>query len=278
MLPLMATLLLACGGPATYPLQGTVLEVRGDVVIVDHDAVPGFMDPMIMPFHVADPGLLGTMTPGDRIQATLELRDRRPVITQVAVTGHPGLPDAVAASGPAPIHAGQVFPKVEIPVSGGGTWTLGEGQPAPTVLAFLYTRCPVPEFCPMLVSRLQALQAAVGHDARILAVTLDPERDTIPSLDAFATTTAADPAIWRFGRLEGQALKDLAMEAALSFGPDGEKINHTLRLLVLDAKGRVVERYDDNAWPLDRVVEQLRTGGPAAPPGTDGTLSAPPTP
>ena len=105
----------------------------------------------------------------------------------------------------------------------------------------------------------------------------DPTASFVPG-----TTGSPDPWLaaalfagerWLFARAEGDALTDLAMRAALRVVDDGKAIQHSIRLLVLDAKGRLIERYDDNNWPLERVVEQLRTGGPLAPPGTSGTVT-----
>ena len=95
-------------------------------------------------------------------------------------------------------------------------------------------------------------------------------------LGAYASKVGAVPATWRFGRLaEQEDLQALALRAALTVTEDdnGTDILHSLRLMVLAADGRLVERYDDNNWPLDRVVQQLRTGKPPAPPGSDGTLT-----
>jgi protein SCO1/2 len=273
MLPLALALLVGCWKDDTYALEGTVVEVQPGRLVVDHEAVAGRMDAMTMPFDLADPAAAAAVQPGDRITARLRLTEREAVLSDVRVVGHPGIP--VTAQGPAPLHAGDVLPGLDVPVTGGGTWRLGEGQGRPTALTFLYTTCPVPEFCPLTVSRLQALQAAVGHDARFLAVSIDPSTDTPEVLDAFATQVGADAEAWRFGRLEGAALDDLAMRAALAVMPEEGRIAHGLRLLVLDGSGRLIERYDDNDWPLERVVQQLRTGGPAAPAGSDGTISRP---
>ena len=59
-------------------------------------------------------------------------------------------------------------------------------------------------------------------------------------------------------------LNQLAMRAGMSVTVRDGKIAHLLRLLILDAEGRLVERYDDNAWPLDRAATQLQTGAPKA--------------
>jgi cytochrome oxidase Cu insertion factor (SCO1/SenC/PrrC family) len=53
---------------------------------------------------------------------------------------------------------------------------------------------------------------------------------------------------------------------------DGQ-ILHSHRFLVLDKDGTLIERYDDNRWPVDRVLQQLASGQPLAPSGTSGTLT-----
>ena len=151
---------------------------------------------------------------------------------------------------------------------------LGAGQRRPTALAFLYTTCPLPAFCPATVRRLQALAPEISGRADVLVVTLDPAGDTLEVLTAFAAQVGADPEVWRFGRLEPDALEQLVARAALPVTRDGQ-ILHGVRLMVLDGSGALIERYDDNAWPLDRVVSQLLTGGPPGPVGSIGTLSAP---
>lgn len=274
--PLVTVLLSGCWGSNAYILEGTVLEVRDGEVVVDHDEVYGLMGPMVMPFRVTRPDLAADLKPGDRIVARLMVEARGGYLDKVRVTGHTPLPPP-QADGAAPVRPGQTFPRVEVPVTGSETWVIGEGQPSPTVLTFVYTRCPMPEFCPMVVSRLQALQDAVGDGARLLAVTLDPAHDTLEVLSAYGEQAGARTPVWRFGRLESDSLQALALRAALPVSPSGDDIVHGLRWLVLDSRGRLVERYDDNAWPLERVVRQLRTGGPPAPPGSDGTISRLPT-
>ena len=202
-------------------------------------------------------------------------REKRTYLEKLRVVGKGAVPDTV--SGPGPVRPGQVLPAVVVPTQTGEAWTIGAGQQVPTAVAFLYTTCPLPEFCPMVVSRLQGLQEGLsGQEARILAVTIDPERDTREVLVSFAERAGARPEVWRFGRLEKtEDLQALALRAALTVTEDdnGTDILHSLRLMVLDREGRLVERYDDNNWPLERVLEQLRTGKPPAPPGSDGTLT-----
>ncbi|MEZ4317034.1 MAG: copper-binding protein [Myxococcota bacterium] len=257
-------LLFACWGDKTYVVQGTVVKVSAaDEVILDHEEIPGFMGPMTMPFHVKDPSILAGLEPGDRVLARLEMEEAGGYLTRVRVTGHGAVPDYEEPGGTAPLRVGQVLPATEVVLADGSTTVIGEGQAKPTALTFLYTRCPMPEFCPATVARFQALQAAAGPDVRLLALTLDPAYDTPAVLTAFAEASSADPAIWQLG--QSAALEDLVLRSGLIVvrnADDAAEIVHGIRVLVLDAKGALVERYDDHDWPVERVLTQLRTGEP----------------
>ena len=52
-----------------YPLKGKVVSVdkRGLTVTVAHEAIPGYMDAMTMPYKVDKPDILKTVKVGDRI-------------------------------------------------------------------------------------------------------------------------------------------------------------------------------------------------------------------
>jgi protein SCO1/2 len=279
------TLISGCWGSNAHILQGEVIEVRPPhEVVIRHDDVPGLMPAMTMPFSVRDPSLLDGLEPGDKVFARLIAEDEGWWLAAIRETravsrsdAQPAPPAAAAAPiPPPPLRAGQILPAHQIPLADGTTMTVGAGQRGPVLLTFLYTTCPQPEFCPAITARLQGLQAGLRPgEATLLAVTIDPDGDTPETLRAYADAVSADPAVWKFGRLPEPELKALAGRAALTVDTvtGGTEILHSIRLLVLDADGRLVERYDDARFPADRVLEQLRTGGPKAPADSDGTLT-----
>ena len=57
----------------TYALTGFVLRVMPQAkhVSVANDDIPGFMQPMVMEYEVADPSTLSVLKRGDEIHATL---------------------------------------------------------------------------------------------------------------------------------------------------------------------------------------------------------------
>lgn len=249
--------LMACGGPAEpgYAVTGVVVEVSAtDEVIVQHDEIPGFMDAMTMPFHVRDPALIAGLEPGDVIAGRLEVGPQGGFLTQLEVTGSGPAPETVDF-GPAPLRLGQQLPATEIIFQDGTRGTIGKGFGQPLVLTFLYTRCPLPDFCPATVSKLAALQESLPNGAQMLAVTIDPTNDTPEVLTAFAKSSSADPAKWRFGI--APSLADLALYAGLPIIEKEGQILHAKRVLLFDAEGRLTARHDDLLFPIDAAVKLL---------------------
>lgn len=250
-------LLAACSSNVDrYIVEGTVVAV--DVphsVTIAHQDIPGFMPAMTMPFKVEDPALLHGVAAGDRVYARLAVGESGSHLENLRVTGK-GVPPRMADSVVAPLQPGEQLPAVQVPVHTGQTWTLGAGQGAPTALGFIYTRCPLPDYCPAVVMRMQALQAVMPDDARILLVTLDPDFDSLEVLKGFAEQSGVGER-WAFGRVEQAELKDLATRAGLVMTQEGDQILHALRMLVLDADGKLVARHDDGRWEAAEVASEL---------------------
>jgi len=265
--------LFACWGDNAYIVKGTVVEVRPGEVVLDHKEIKGLMGPMTMPFEVRDADALARLEPGDLVLARFHLEKTGGHLAKIRVTGKGPVPQ-VRTVGPKPLSVGDSL-KLAVPLHDGTELVLGRSDKR-VALTFLYTRCPLPEFCPAIVLRLQALQEQIAGEAQIVALTLDPDYDTEAVLAEFAESSSARPDTWHFGRLDSKRLGDLAMRSALPVARADGQIQHGMRLLVLDSDGRLIERYDDNRWPLERVVEQLRTGGPDGPAGSSGTLTPEP--
>ena len=144
------------------------------------------------------------------------------------------------------------------------------GLHGPTLVTFVYTRCPLPEFCPTIETRLSALQRAVRHEAglagvRLLAITIDPAHDTPSVLKAHAASRGMDPlvtyatgdvrAIDAFGRQFGLAVS--RQDAAGG-------IDHNLRTVVLDARHRIVAILTGADWNVDEALAALRKAAAAS--------------
>jgi len=252
---------LACSGgdaPERHALTGTVVEVREDSLLVAHDDIPGFMDAMTMPLTLANPRDAARVTEGDTISGTL-LVGRRTVLTDLVVTERSQAP---AKATPRPgaedaIPVGAAFPETPVRLTTGETLALGAEQEGPIALTFIYTRCPLPDFCPLVMRKMMGLQADLPDEARIVVITIDPGYDTLSVLKAYGEAQGAEPGRTDFGRVPKENLVALAERAGLSVQGEGLDISHDLVLVLIGADGRVVARYDHMEWDRDQVLGQL---------------------
>ena len=61
----------AGSSPTVYHLRGKVVstDTAHGIVVVDHEAIPSFMDAMTMPYQLKDPTIASELHPGDTITA-----------------------------------------------------------------------------------------------------------------------------------------------------------------------------------------------------------------
>jgi protein SCO1/2 len=259
-----------------YELKGQVLGVKPEAreVLIKHEDIKEFMPGMTMPFKVRDPKLLNGLQPGDLVTATLVVAETDAHLSSVTKTGHAEL-EVVA---PATASSGfeLVKPGEEVPEQ---LFIDQEGKPQPlsalrghrVALTFTYTRCPMPDFCPLMDRNFQAVQREIKKtpalaDVRLVSVSFDPQFDTPPVLKAHAKKVAADPLIWTF--VTGE--RDEITRFASRFGVTVERaeqnpidITHNLRTAVIDAEGRLVKVHTGNAWtPADLLADLKATPAP----------------
>src|SRR5689334_18629819 len=132
-----------------YPLKGKVVSVdkRGLTVTVAHEAIPGYMDAMTMPFKLKNDRLLNDVSDGDGIQATLVIAGLRSWLDDVVLTR-----EAAEASNLVKRDAwiepkpGDMVPEFSLVDQNGRRFGLNEFRGQNLILTFIYTRCPLPDY------------------------------------------------------------------------------------------------------------------------------------
>jgi protein SCO1/2 len=136
-----------------------------------------------------------------------------------------------------------------------------------TALTFTYTRCPLPNFCPLMdrnfaaVARLIARDPAVAGKVRLATITFDPDHDTPAVLKAHAARVKADPAVWSFLTGDRATIESFAARFGVSIvrdGGSGGSITHTLSTAVLGGDGRVRKIYTGNEWTPAELFSDIR--------------------
>jgi protein SCO1/2 len=133
-----------------------------------------------------------------------------------------------------------------------------------TLVTFVYTRCPLPEFCPLVTQRLRDVQDEIAREAaltarvRVLSVTLDPEFDTPDVLAAYGRAHGADPARWRYATGSASEIATLTRAFAVYTERNGATRDPTLATALVGADGRVLDIWRGNGWKIAEVAGALR--------------------
>lgn len=261
--------------PREYPVVGQIIRIDRTTnhVTIRHEDIKGFMPGMTMPFPVKDPGLLEGREPGDLVEATLLVQDTSAWIGSLRKTGHQALP--AASDLPAPgLAPGDHVPDQALTDQDAAPLGLDWLDGHVSVVTFIYTRCPLPDFCPAIDSRFAQLQevimGAAGSagsrsplaDVRLLSVTIDPAYDTPAVLKAHAAKRGANPAIWRFATTGADRLPAFGRQFGLDVRQTGSApadIEHNLRTIVLGRDRRIVEMLTGASWSATELAARLRT-------------------
>lgn len=280
LLSLFACLLApACKGPAPaatggtrYPLTGKVVEVDvgARTVTIAHEDIPGFMSAMTMPFVVLpqDAARLEHVGPGDEVTASLVSRDSRFWLEDLVVV-RKGTPDPNAAPAPRSREAkpGDALPVVALVDQDGRAFQTSGLRGKAVALTFVYTRCPLPDYCPLMMRNFQRAEALLVADAalrertRLLTVSFDPGHDRPAVLRRFglAFQQAQPPfVLWTLATGEPQAIRVLGEAFELSYVEESRSFTHNLRTAVVGPDGRLRRLFRGNEWSPEQLVAELR--------------------
>jgi protein SCO1/2 len=244
-----------------YTLKGRVLSVSPEEgqVLIHHEDIPGFMKAMAMPFQPADESILGLLHPGDRVEGILHVekqdgavRDYQLRDLKVTKPAPPKTLSVDVSKGkvqfrqqPPRLEVGQEVPEFAMTGQDGRPIKLSDLRGKVVVLTFIYTRCPMPDFCPLMDRKFSELAQHLSafpkraKDIRLLSVSFDPENDTPEVLRKHAAMRGAAPPLWSYAVASHEELARVAPPLGLSFAPDGKEIAHNLCTAIIDPRGKL---------------------------------------
>jgi len=257
-----------------YHLRGKVVSTdaaKGEVTL-NHEAIPGFMDAMTMPYKLKDASILGELHPGDVITADLLVSqdpDADVLLDHIVVVaqGKPDYLPKVTYHVPAP---GDAVPDFKLRNQDGRPIHIGQFNGKALVITFIYTRCPSPDFCPRvtrnfaLLDKQLAANPALYAKTHLLSISFDPEHDTPARLRAYgATYIGSDTknafAHWDFAVPEKPVLAEMAKFFDLGMTENADStITHTLSTTLIGPDGKVVRFYPGNEWTPEQVLADLK--------------------
>jgi protein SCO1/2 len=274
---LCCALMMACQSkPAVQ--QGKRYEFKGTVVSIDkanqsatisHEAIKDLMEGMTMPFKLKDAWPLDVMKPGDEVQATLVMTDDSGWLEDVVVvqkTDAQNLQPPESSSMP---KAGDAVPDFRFINQDGQRVSLKEYQGKAVLLTFIYTRCPVPDYCALMSSNFAEIERELEKDAAIykgthlVSISFDPAYDTPKVLRSYgaAQTGKYDKETfshWEFVTADAEEVKKVAQFFGLTYIPEKDQIVHSLQTALIAPDGRLAKLYSGNKWKPSDVTADIR--------------------
>jgi protein SCO1/2 len=253
--------------PHRYQLVGKVVSVDKDhsTLLVDGKEIVGFMTAMTMPYPVHDASALAALNTGDEITADVVVTDDGTAYLENIVVTKKG--DGKESTGTSnPPKPGDKVPDFAMINQDGMRIHLGEFQGDVLLVTFIYTRCPFPDYCPLVSRNFSKIYASLKKDPslgpkiRLLSVSFDPDHDTPAVLrqyaQTFRATTGGDPfARWQFAVVPAKELTNVANFFGLYFSAQGDQIVHSMSTTVISPDGTVYKWYQDNDWKPADLVE-----------------------
>lgn len=256
------------GGPEErFPIRGKVVSVdkRGSTVSIAHEDIPGFMGAMTMPFNLKDRRLLDQLAEGDRVQATLVVAGLRSWLEEVVVTRETVDP---SSSGKAETwiepKPGDEVPDFKLVDQNGKRLSFHQYRGRSVVLTFIYTRCPLPDYCPLMTDSFAEIEKALKAQpesnprTQLLSITLDPEYDTPKVLREYGARHSPDSAYWDYATGTKDEVKQIATYFGMQYWRDGDQVVHSLRTAIVGADGQLVKLYRGSEWKPNEIVSELR--------------------
>src|SRR5438552_15018434 len=255
-----------------FQVKGVVIAVkpREKSIEIKHEEIPGYMPAMTMPFDVRDTNELAGLQPGDAVSFRLIDAGTEGWIDQIRKLAIPAT-NSIPTAAPfrrvrevEPLSVGDPLPDYHLTNQLGQPLSTAQFKGQALAITFLFTRCPFPNFCPLMANHFAAAQQKLlampnaPTNWQLLTVSFDPEFDKPAILKAYAARYKYDPAHWSFATGDLIDITALAEQVGLTFWHDETgSISHKLRAVVVDAGGRLQKVFVGNQWTSDELVEEM---------------------
>jgi protein SCO1/2 len=262
------------GVEKTFPLRGKVISTDATHVTLAHEAVPGFMEAMTMPYKLKDPSIVSELHPGDTITATIQVKQDEggyhdALLDNIVVVAQ-ARPDYKPAKQYHVPQVGDDVPDFRLLNQSGKMIHLEQFRGKVLVATFIYTRCPLADYCPRMshnfaeIDKTLATDPALYQKTHLLSISFDPAYDTPAVLRSYGGAytgnyTKEKFTHWDFAVPSAKELEKVDEFFAVGVTPAEDKtLTHSLSTVVIGKDGKVAAWYPTNDWKPSEVVEAIK--------------------
>ena len=273
---LMLPLLFAapCIFGETYSASGLVLLADREHLSlkVSCQEIPGYMQAMVMTFPVHSSKVLDGLKPGMLIEFKLDVRKDVAYAEQIHVRAYENATQEPMAARQLEIldtatsslsknaqvlEVGQAVPDFTLIDQKREGVRLSALRGKVVVITFIYTRCPLPNFCFRASNNFGVLHRRfadrMGKDLVLLTITFDPDHDQPETLADYARTWTKDATGWHFLTGSSTDVKNLCREFGVNSWQDEGLLTHSLHTVIVDREGRIAANLEGNEYTAKQL-------------------------
>lgn len=262
-------------------IEGINYAVRGRIagftdepnrVIIEHEKIIGYMEAMTMPFNVKSDELEGLKL-NDAISFKYYVKSDTSWIEQLNQLDNNELPPPGEIAkiefgyfhgkkNENLVEVGDYFPKITMYNQDNINFSIDTYKGQEVLITFIYTRCPVPDFCPLMTSHFKEIKSlfdAENLQMNYLSISFDPEYDTAEILKRYGSNHTKDFRSWQFASAQLEEMQELTSALSIVTATDNDQIVHNLRTIYVNKEGKIQKIWPGNRWTPEEVVEYLKS-------------------
>lgn len=136
----------------------------------------------------------------------------------------------------------------------------------PALMTEIYTSCPEPDMCPMLMSKMARAvahlteQGVAPHSYQLIIMSLDPARDTPDKMQHYADAHGISSENLHLITGDKATIEAVMkkLEVGIRQAPDGTFM-HSMRTYVVGGDGRVTHGFRQSGWEPAHLAKRLKS-------------------
>lgn len=249
-----------------FYVRGEVRAIEADTkqIRIKHEEIPNYMAAMTMPFDVRNVSQLNGLKTGDQVGFELIVTKTDSWIASINKLSESRDTAQATAKDIERVQVGEVVPDFSLTDQKHRAVRLKDFRGQVVLLTFIYTRCPLPNYCPLMSSNFSSLQERLEKKYpgkfHLLSVSIDPEFDQPEVLEKYGSRYSKNDESWSFATGTKEQSDAVGELFGLVQERAGGLINHDLRTALIAPDGRLVHVWKSNVWTpyeVQRRVEEL---------------------
>ena len=249
-----------CTNKSTYKVKGVIKDIYPSKMkmLIDHDTIPGFMDPMVMEFNIHPSIDINKFSLKDSVHFLLTLEKKSHYSSSFTIIGKSITSDHIYQNSWErdlydPLEIGDTLSDVSFLNTDNKLIKISDSKGKIRLISYIFSKCPMPDMCPAIVYKNQYLAKHFEETKNVefLIISFDYIYDSPKILKNIYGTIEKENSNIKFLSSKGR-IDDLYVITKQSmcefWGIEENNIGHTMRSILIGPNGQLLNAYDGTDW------------------------------